>query len=198
MKKLKNKFRWMLVLLVMMMLVPIGLGWLLIRNPELLTGRVNNGHLITPAMPIERSRLSGYDPFSKENIKELKGRWIMAHFIGENGCSEITRDALHKTRQLRLMLGKELFRIRRLAIVGDTISSQQAVSCWKQHDYLLRARLPVGLLAEIEAKTGQTIADGTVFLMDPLGNLMMWYEPGFDPYKMKKDLTRLLHVSQIG
>jgi hypothetical protein len=34
--------------------------------------------------------------------------------------------------------------------------------------------------------------------MDPLGNLMMQYDPGFDPYDVKKDLKKLLKISQIG
>ena len=34
--------------------------------------------------------------------------------------------------------------------------------------------------------------------MDPMGNLMMQYEPGFDPYKVKSDLMHLLRISQIG
>lgn len=188
----------MLILLVLMMMVPVGLGWLLIRNPHLLTGQVNNGHLIVPAMPIARSRLVGFDRFSTENIKELEARWVMIHVLGETGCSKPSQEALHTTRQLRLMLGKDLFRMRRLAIVSSTLSSQQAELCWKGHDYLLRTQLSSGLKADIEKGIGQTITDGMIFLMDPLGNLMMWYEPGFDPYKIKKDLTRLLHVSQIG
>jgi hypothetical protein len=34
--------------------------------------------------------------------------------------------------------------------------------------------------------------------MDPLGNLMMKYAPGFDPYKVRNDLSKLLRISQIG
>jgi hypothetical protein len=37
-----------------------------------------------------------------------------------------------------------------------------------------------------------------VFLIDPLGNLMLWYENGFDPYDLDKDLKHLLRASQIG
>jgi hypothetical protein len=40
--------------------------------------------------------------------------------------------------------------------------------------------------------------DGMLFLLDPLGNLMMYYEPGFDPYDVVHDLKKLLTVSQIG
>jgi hypothetical protein len=37
-----------------------------------------------------------------------------------------------------------------------------------------------------------------LLLIDPLGNIMMQYEPGFDPYKVKNDLMHLLRASQIG
>jgi len=36
------------------------------------------------------------------------------------------------------------------------------------------------------------------YIIDPLGNLMMYYPPGGDPKDMLKDLLRLLKVSQIG
>jgi hypothetical protein len=42
------------------------------------------------------------------------------------------------------------------------------------------------------------VPDGMLFLIDPLGNLMMQYEPGFNTYKVKDDLMHLLRISQIG
>ena len=40
--------------------------------------------------------------------------------------------------------------------------------------------------------------EGMLFLIDPLGNLMMQYEAGFNTYKVKDDLMHLLRISQIG
>lgn len=37
-----------------------------------------------------------------------------------------------------------------------------------------------------------------VYLMDPLGNFMMSYPADADPTGMRKDLARLLRISQIG
>jgi hypothetical protein len=42
------------------------------------------------------------------------------------------------------------------------------------------------------------IPDGMLLLIDPLGNILMQYESGFDPYKVKDDLMHLLRASQIG
>jgi hypothetical protein len=37
---------------------------------------------------------------------------------------------------------------------------------------------------------------GSSFLIDPMGNIMMFYAAGFDPNDLKKDLKRLLQWSQ--
>jgi hypothetical protein len=37
-----------------------------------------------------------------------------------------------------------------------------------------------------------------VYLVDPLGNFMMSYPADADPTGMRKDLARLLRISQIG
>ena len=36
------------------------------------------------------------------------------------------------------------------------------------------------------------------FLVDPLGNLMMYYDPGVQASGVMKDLQKLLKISQIG
>jgi hypothetical protein len=54
------------------------------------------------------------------------------------------------------------------------------------------------LLKKISSLRSGNIPDGMLLLIDPLGNIMMQYEPGFDPYKVKNDLMHLLRASQIG
>ena len=55
--------------------------------------------------------------FQLENMKELAGHWLIVNVIPNTGCNEICLDALLKTKQLRLMLNKELPRTRRVVIV---------------------------------------------------------------------------------
>ena len=40
--------------------------------------------------------------------------------------------------------------------------------------------------------------DGRIYIVDPIGNIMMSYPPDADPTGMKKDLKRLLKVSKLG
>ncbi|MDD1609079.1 MAG: hypothetical protein LUO95_00315 [Methylococcaceae bacterium] len=63
---------------------------------------------------------------------------------------------------------------------------------------LIKIKPTENLLKKITAIRKGNIPDGMLFLIDPLGNIMMQYEPGFDPYKVKNDLMHLLRASQIG
>jgi len=78
------------------------------ENPELVKGKTNSGQLIIPSVSTQRTDFTGFDLFSNENIGELAGHWLIVNVIPNTGCDEICLDALLKTKQLRLMLNKEL------------------------------------------------------------------------------------------
>lgn len=63
---------------------------------------------------------------------------------------------------------------------------------------LIKIKPSENLLKKINTLRSGNIPDGVLLLIDPLGNIMMQYEPGFDPYKVKNDLMHLLRASQIG
>jgi hypothetical protein len=63
---------------------------------------------------------------------------------------------------------------------------------------LIKIKPSENLLKKITAIRAGNIPDGLLLLIDPLGNIMMQYESGFDPYKVKNDLMHLLRASQIG
>ena len=213
--------------------------------PGLLKGTTNSGRLVIPPVSIERTDFTGFDQFSVENMGELAGHWLIVNVIPNTGCNEICLDALLKTKQLRLMLNKELPRTRRVVIVFKEPEAEAASQWWLKDTLLWRLRrkdnkednaLLSSLLRE-ENKMDETliekligsenrefalnselirvkpsarlakkmaeisdgrVPDGMLFLIDPLGNLMMQYEPGFNTYKVKDDLMHLLRISQIG
>jgi hypothetical protein len=63
---------------------------------------------------------------------------------------------------------------------------------------LIKIKPSENLRKKIATLRQGNIPDGMLLLIDPLGNIMMQYEPGFDPYKVKDDLMHLLRASQIG
>ena len=62
--------------------------------------------------------------------------------------------------------------------------------------HLLRVK-PEVLKDWLPTEAGTTPADH-IYMIDPLGNLMMRFPKDADPNKIKKDLTRLLKASSIG
>ncbi|MEE9397921.1 MAG: hypothetical protein V3V31_13000 [Methylococcales bacterium] len=198
MKDNKNNNRFVLLAMLSLTLIPFVLAWIVMQNPSVISGQVNYGNLVTPPRPIVTTELVAFDDFSKNYFDEFKGRWVFVHVATKQGCLSDCLESLYKTKQIRIMLNKELSRVRRLIVVNPEISELDAKLWWKDDPYLLRMRLTSELIAEMEKILGQPIPQGTIFLMDPIGNLMMWYPPGFDPYEVKKDLKRLLKVSQVG
>ena len=55
------------------------------------------------------------------------------------------------------------------------------------------------LLPEFMPNRGESVLQsGSVFLVDPRGNLMMSYPATADPTDLRKDISRLLRASRIG
>jgi hypothetical protein len=194
----QKKNRLIILILFGMTIVPFLIAYGLKENPELLKGRTNYGRLIIPPVVTERSELTGFDRFSSDNMGELSGHWLIVNVIPTQECSQACLDAIHKTRQLQLMMSKDLTRTRRLVLLLSDVAPENANRWWQDDKVLLRVRPNASFAKKIADIRAGKLPDGMLFLMDPLGNLMMQYEPGFDPYQVKSDLAHLLKFSQIG
>jgi hypothetical protein len=196
--KQQSKNRIIILVLFGMVIIPFAIAWLLGGNAPFIGGKINKGELITPVVTTERSDLIGLDAFSTDNIAELKGHWVILNVIPQAECNAICLEAIHKTKQLRLMLNKDLTRTRRAVVFFNDITPETA-NQWLQDDkVLLRVKPSAALAKKMTNITNGKLQDGMLLLMDPLGNLMMQYGMGFDPYKVKSDLMHLLRISQIG
>ncbi len=195
----KQKNRIIIIAITMIFVFPLSLAWLFLQNPQWTSERQqHNGTLIDPPINLPNSLFIGFDPFSSEHMQELRGRWVMLNIVTGDDCDDYCKDVLHKTKQLRLMLDKDLTRVRRAVILSNNIELEKTASWWKQDPLVIRVRYQTGLINILEKSTIDPLHNGMIFLIDPLGNLMMWYPNGFNPYLIKKDLKKLLRASQIG
>jgi cytochrome oxidase Cu insertion factor (SCO1/SenC/PrrC family) len=149
--------------------------------------RVNYGTLLptSPAPPIEGTMASGA-PF---HLADLRGRWVLLA-VDRGGCDAACERRLYATRQARTMQGKDQDRIvRAWLVLGDEMP---AAGILAQHPGLLVARSRDG--------AGVPLPDGGrgIFLIDPLGNLVLRYPDNPDVKGVAKDLARLLRASRIG
>ncbi|MCK4842364.1 MAG: hypothetical protein KAT04_10885 [Methylococcales bacterium] len=187
-----------IIIIFSMSIIPFAIAMYLSSNASWMGGGTNNGQLITPIVTTEFTDFVGFDEFSVENMKEIRGHWVLVNVIPNNDCNELCQQAIHKTKQLRLMMNKDLTRIRRLVLVMAKVDTDLAKQWWKDDARLLRSMPKLALLEKLKKIRNEDIPEGMLFLMDPLGNFMMQYEAGFDPYKVKRDLKKLLRISQVG
>ena len=98
-------------------------------------------------------------------------------------------------RQSRLMLGKEMDRIRRVFLHGH--SPPDTVFLADEHQGLITIE-DSRLDSLLKNKKPAELPAGGYFLIDPLGNLVMYFRPDIDPSDMVDDIKRLLKLSRIG
>jgi cytochrome oxidase Cu insertion factor (SCO1/SenC/PrrC family) len=157
--------------------------------------RTNYGSLLDPRdYPMPARGISSLDG-KAFMLDAYKGKWIMLQ-ADASDCRDGCRNKLLQMRQLRLMQGKNMDRIERVWLITD----EQPVETMLMREYdgtrLLRVK-PDALTTWLPTQSGTVVADH-IYLIDPLGNLMMRFPKNADPNKIKKDLAKLLKASSIG
>lgn len=152
--------------------------------------RMNYGELIKPVPLAEAVPAS--DPAMLE-LAKLRGKWVLLTIDG-GGCDDYCRSKLYIVRQLRLTQGQDLERIERAWLVDDTSASDPALL----EEYRGTVRVAAHNSVLLTALPVASRLRDHIYLIDPLGNVMLRYPRDPDPNKMKKDLNRLLRASRIG
>lgn len=160
-------------------------------------GRTNYGTILDPRqypIPLMQTTLLGSADAGK-GLSAYQGKWVMLT-VGTGDCTETCQKRLYDMRQLRLAQGKEMDRIERVWMVTD--EQPVSTSLLREYDgmHILKTA-PAELQHWLPADTGTQISDH-IYLIDPLGNLMMRFPKDADPNKIKKDLAKLLRASAIG
>jgi cytochrome oxidase Cu insertion factor (SCO1/SenC/PrrC family) len=151
--------------------------------------QVNYGELIEPK-PLPDAPLTLLDGRAFR-LSELKGQWVLLA-AGASACDERCRERLVYMRQVRLAQGRESGRIERVWVVTDDGTPDAALLA--QHDGLRVARDRQG--ATMGALPASSSSQNHIYVIDPLGNLMMRFPADADPRRMLKDVSRLLRHSK--
>lgn len=156
-----------------------GTGWRPVHH-------VNHGELIAPPRPL---------PSAQDTSPLFRKKWSLV-YVGDGQCDAECRHSLYVMRQTRLSLNNEMTRVERVFLVTG--------SCCDA-DFLGREHSGMRVL-EASGVSGSNLlaafpADGrehTLFIVDPLGNLMMRYDARQNPKGLLEDLKKLLALSHIG
>ena len=179
-----------MLLIAAVFLGPLALAaWLYFAGQGLVPeGRTNHGALLQPIVRL--TEVLPESPLHPHN----DGRWVLLY---ENAaaCGEQCAYSLYTLRQSRLMLGREMDRVVRVFLHGDT--APDTVLLADEHEGLVI--LQDGSLRELlHNKKPADLEAGGYYLVDPLGNLVMYFPPDIEPGAMVEDIKHLLELSRIG
>ena len=157
-------------------------------------GRTNFGTLIEPQRPVPELRLAEASgrPY---RLASLLGQWVLVQVDG-GACDTPCVDKLFALRQQRTMTGKERERLDRVWLVTDSAAPPAALLADYEGTIVVRAdRAELEALMPVEP--GRRLED-YLWVIDPMGNLMMRFPADGEPAKIRKDIGRLLRASRVG
>ena len=143
--------------------------------------------------------VSGESPSGKAetDAQFLKGKWTLL-YVQHGRCDDECRRHLYDTRQVRLALDREMNRVQRVFIADADCCDLAELKAAHPDLIIIRASAAdEPLLAELPLRSG-AIDSHRIYLIDPLGNAMMFYPPEAKPKGMLEDMKRLLRLSSIG
>lgn len=126
-----------------------------------------------------------------------RGKWTVLQVTGER-CDGPCRQRLHDTRQVRTALHKDSTRVHRLLLHAGAVSADFRSFIAVEHPDLEVATVETdNPLFEHIGAPGEHAA-GALWIVDPLGNLMMHYPDQAPARGLLDDLKRLLRLSGVG
>jgi len=156
-------------------------------------GSSSKGELIEPARPLTIAGLRHVDG-TPVAATEFQDKWTLL-YIGDGACDADCRTALVFARQSRLALNNEMTRVQRIFLASAHCCDTAYFG--KEHPGLiaLDASSPDAqkLLAQFPDNRARSL-----FIVDPLGNLMMRHDASHTTKDLLSDLKKLLKLSHIG
>ena len=185
--------RWRMLVLAAVCAAPIVASYFsyYVVRPE---GRPNYGELIEPQRPLPPITATALDG-KPVSLAALRGQWLLLS-VGSGGCDTACEKHLYLQRQLRESLGKEKDRVDWVWLLPDQAPVRPALLPALSQATVLR--LPGEQLAGwLPPAPGHGLQEH-LYLVDPLGNLMLRFPAALDTAsapQAKRDLDRLMRAS---
>lgn len=143
--------------------------------------RTNHGQLFEPPVPLA--------------VDWAQDKWTLV-YVGNGRCDEACRDALLVMRQTRLGLAQEIPRVQRLLIATGECCDREFLDAYHEGMKIIDASAGTqSALVDAFPVEGR---EHNLFVVDPLGNLMMSFDSRENPKGLLTDLKKLLRLSHIG
>lgn len=207
---------YVILVIFLLFLIPLTLALILyLEKITLGKNTTNHGKLIVPPFSITKFDLYNSkgqllkNQIAKKTIQQAvpnnrrtDGKWLML-FLYSNPCEQECQQGLYKMRQIRLATGKNRDRVARAILTYRGKSLDRKLTRLLSTEYkgtrhLIVSKNQFERIVNDNAHVPNANKQGTLYLVDPLGNIMMLYKPNAKAKGIFKDIQKLLKVSQIG
>ena len=185
-----------LLMMIFVFVAPIVIGAIMFLNADNLkmgSSTVNYGQLITPPVLIDVKGIQ-VDNQAADVEKTAREKWTLLYLTPEV-CDEKCSARIDLLKRLRLVTNENMRRIRTLAVFPQAPANQEKLQ-FDNPDLVIgvRGEDSSAFMAQFPKQD-----ENPVYLIDPIGNLMMYYSGDTpDIKRMLKDLKRILKYSHIG
>jgi hypothetical protein len=143
----------------------------------------SNGNLINPVITISEEE-------DFDNILRDK-KWTFMYVYENETCDLICEATLYMMQQVRESVGRERSRIKNLLIVNNKFNNNDNKKIINKYN-------KIKLLEVIDKGFFNQIKKNHLYIVDPLGNIFMYYNKDFNAKGLKKDIKKILRISRIG
>lgn len=174
--------KWVNILLGTLFLLPVMAALIVYKGGAEHLRKVNKGTLISPMIASKNIAFRSYDakPVS------FQKKWTVLYHVSD--CEKTCEKILDKVLRVRLALGKDMSRTQAALVTNSKVPTRLLNSMSEVRQLDTQALL----------LSDSTLDLDQIYLIDPLGNIMMRYDASAHPKDIYSDITRLLKVSTIG
>jgi cytochrome oxidase Cu insertion factor (SCO1/SenC/PrrC family) len=200
----QKKNRLLLLLILASFVLPFVAGDLAYKFGWYQGGKTNHGQLIDPPVA-----------FSGFAARHLTGEMVTPAFVRPHwwllyvvpaDCEQSCRNRLFQMRQVRKALGRESDRVRPLLVTTTELSVEVRQLLNQEFADFDRLQADAGRInAAMAAVMPEAASNGNLFIMDPMGWIMLTYAPEPDEKSsvikaedILNDMKKLLKASRIG
>ncbi len=188
-----------LVLIAAMFLLPLLLAWFMYSGTISYQPAAtrNLGQLVDPPLPLDWQDAAVFGTPGIGSADPFQGpgeHWSILFPVPED-CGEPCQAEAVALRQVHRALGRHQDRVRIVLLIPGHADPATVSGLRDTYSGFQLVSDPSGSLGAVLKQTNR--APGTVYLVDPLGNIMMSYEAGSDPNNLKQDLKKLLTWSKL-
>jgi len=193
--------RLVLLTIAALFILPLVTAWLMYTGTiEFRPHSTRNlGELVQPPLPVSWQGVRLDDDAAGSAEQAFAGHWLILHAV-PRPCPAACLSRVADLRQVHRAAGRQQDRLR-LALLHDLETSEDAAALQAVYAEFQLLQDPAGALwkslEEVAADSdAKEPVRGSTYLIDPLGNIMLFYAAGYDPNDLKNDLKRLLTWSK--